>query len=470
MPTIKTDILIYLPYDQSQLSERSIQWLNSFRHIIEICFKQIVKKDFRVLQFFANNLQTLQKDEFDGNIVLQLFLSNEFNKNDLLSDHGVNIQPDEKLMFNLICFPEFTIDDYQANSSDNQINFFDEALKKSFDLNSNINALKNEVWLKFLDISLKIRKYLEKGDKKKSIKNGIIYLAETSHDQDYNRDILKRELEHQAYTLLPDGKLSDDLIQSSEQVHESLAKSFLSIHIIGNNYAPLIKNVEISSVELQNDLFNEVLAENANDIHRLVWIPVDIKPKSEKQKQYIENFKRNIELLKNTEIIQTPIEIFKNIVKKKAVELSKTKYKDKENQKVDSQKKVYIINNGTDGNTLEVIRKKLKDNRIDVLETSTHEDKIEHIKTHYANLVQCDAILIAYSSKNVQWLNSKLSDVLKAPGFGKRNRFLVKNIFNFTIEKPLIYLKVLDLEVHNLQKDETEKKVKSFIEKINKNV
>ncbi|PLX14832.1 MAG: hypothetical protein C0597_09495, partial [Marinilabiliales bacterium] len=298
---------------------------------------------------------------------------------------------------------------------------------------------------------------------------GNIYLAETSAEQNTNRETIIRELEHLGYKILPEVNFPKDMVSFSELVHSNMKESFLSIHIIGNFYAPLIENIEISSIELQNDLFHEVASElNANNqiIKRLVWIPPDIKPKSEKQKLYVESFKRNIELLKNTEIIQTPIEVFKTIIKDKAEEILQTKTVESHTEK--NSKSVYLISNNTDSNHYKEIKNLLAQNKFEILETIDSTNKIDLIQNHYYNIVNCDALLIDYSVENYQWLYSKLSDILKSPGFGRKNDFLAKSVLVNTLQAPEINIRINNLDLINNKKKDMNQSLAPFIEKIDK--
>jgi hypothetical protein len=219
-------------------------------------------------------------------------------------------------------------------------------------------------------------------------------------------------------------------MEFSDQVQNYMEESILSVHLLGNQYAPLLKNIEISKVELQNDIFSEVIsnndAENAK-LRRLVLIPPSLKARSEKQRNYIESFKRNIELHKNTEIIQTPLEDFKSIIQKRIdFELNDD---GKIVEDIVKGEFFYIIKDNSDNKKLDELKAGLKKQKIDFVETQTSRNKIELIKQHQKNLALCSGVIISYGSNNVQWLNSKLTDIIKSPGIGRKKPFLFKAIF-----------------------------------------
>jgi hypothetical protein len=432
------NIIVYIPNKKGSLSEKDIYWIDKFQTIISIGLKQIVKTDFNLnLEFEDFAL----KKKIGELLVIQMFLHNDFKAESVLNE---NSDSNTSGLINIYCDPEVE----QSMGAGFSVKLYDEITEKKVDLSEGINDLKNEVWLKFLDITYKIEELFYHINKKPEEAQQNIYVAQTSKDQNRNRKIIIRELEHLGYNVLPHKNFSSDLISYSDMVHENIKESVLSVHIFGNNYTPINKNIEISGVELQNDIFIEVAEEmisQKKNIHRLVWIPPDLKPKSEKQKLYIESFKRNIELLRNTEIIQAPVEIFKNIIENKIIGLTSVKEEISisENKKANS---VYIISSKEDEKYLKEIEQEFSKNKISVLVNANSQNKIDLLREHYHNLINCDGILIVYPNDNKQWLNSKLSDILKAPGFGRKKPFLFKTILHDSGNVPEFNIKINDLE------------------------
>ncbi len=451
------NIIVYIPNKKESLTVKDISWIEKFQTIISIGLKQIVKTNFNLNLEFEDLLKKKKTEEL---LVVQMFLNSDFkdisviNENSELKISGI---------LNIYCDPEID----QSISTGFSIKLYDEITEKKLDLSEGINELKNDVWLKFLDISYKIKEELYHLSKSSEETIQNIYVAQTSKDQERNRKIVIRELEHLSFNVLPHVSFPEDLISYGDMVHENIKKSILSIHILGNNYTPINKNIEISGVELQNDVFIEVaeelIAQNKN-IHRLVWIPPDLKPKSEKQRLYVESFKRNIELLRNTEIIQAPVEVFKNIIKNKIKGLTSEKEEItiSEEVKINS---VYVISNNQDNIFLETIRKELTKNKISVLEIAKSKEKIDLLREHYYNLINCDGLLIVYPDDNKQWLNSKLSDILKAPGFGRKKQFLFKAILHDSGNKPEMNIKINDLEILLANEKNPNDLLKPIIEK-----
>ncbi|MFP4025389.1 MAG: hypothetical protein ACLFVR_12770 [Thiohalospira sp.] len=142
----------------------------------------------------------------------------------------------------------------------------------------------------------------------------------------------------------------------------------------------------------------------------------------------LKNFKRNVELLENTEIIQTPVEVFKSIVKRRVDDINNTMPIVTKEPITTQTKSVYFIHSNTNEPGRQKIINYLKSNDFEIYELKEEKNKIDLIKQHQKYLINADAILIYYVSENFYWLKSKLNDLKKAPGFGKKEPFLAKAI------------------------------------------
>lgn len=465
MSNKNSDILIYVPFKKENLNETEINWLNAFQTILKIGLRQITKQGIGITNIISeDSIQGNEEITQNTKIIIQLLINTTYTHENLCNiEHFKSGK-----IINVICHPDIKEESSKQISS---FNLFDESLNKTINLSERIDELKNEIWLKFLDITYEIKKEVSTSAKQPKKLKGKIYVAETSSDQNFNRETIVRELEHLGFEVLPNVKFPKDMLTYSEFVHDNLIQCFLSIHLMGNYYAPLLNNIDISGIELQNDLFHEVAAEltaKNEVIRRLVWIPPDVKPKSEKQKLYIESFKRNIELLKNTEIIQTPIEVFKTIIRNKAEEFVNTETLSKPIAEENETKSVYLISNSINEKNLTLIKEYLLKNKINVLETTHKANKIDLIQEHYHHLINCNALLIDYSVDNIQWLNSKLSDILKSPGFGRKSKFLAKAVLLNSNSLPQLNLNISELDLIDNKEKDIAKRLNSFIEKINK--
>ena len=447
------DVLFHVPYNTENITDDDIRWIDNFQSILKVSVGQILKQNIKITNPIGKeNSSSKELTEFD--IVFQFIFNNDY-----VEDKCVQKSAKEKdqLLIQLISKPNIQLADISKSDHVKSYDLFGNNIKGYHNLD--IKNLKSDIWLKILDITYEIKQHLLTINK---TSDQIIYIAETSNDQEGNRENLIREFTHLGYKVLPDEDLPNDMLDFSEKVSEQMQNAILSVHIIGNQYAPLIENIEVSKVEIQNDIFSEIAASNSL-IKRYVWIPPNIKPKSEKQKQYIESFKRNIELLVNTEIIQTPLEVFKSILKKN-INVKDIDKKEKLEEEVKT-KSAYIMHTYDDLNKVNTIRKELKALDIDILNTNKENSKIDLIQEHKRNLVECDILIIFYSSENEQWLNSKLSDVIKSPGFGKNKDYNLKLLLLDTDIKPKSMLTLKDMEMLDIKDKDISGLISSLIEK-----
>ncbi len=454
MSTESFNVLFHVPYNTEQINDADITWLDNFQAILRISTEQILKQEINITNPFGKE-NKIVKDPNDFDIIIQFILHEDYQIDKCIQKI---ITKTDQLRIQLICKPNINISGLNQLHNIKTFDIFDHSRKGANDLI--IKNLNNDIWLKIIDITQELKAHLVQR-KRKSDK--IIFIAETSLDQKNNRQSLLREFTHLGFRVVPDTELPSDMMQFTEQASDLMNEAALSVHIIGNEYAPLLENIDVSKVEIQNDIFSEVAASNRL-IKRFVWIPPNLKPKSEKQKQYIESFKRNIELLVNTEIVQAPIELFKSILKEN-LDVSENTNNitfDKQEQK---GKTAYLIHSDDAENRAKEIKTILKKNNIQLLDNSNSTNKIEQIQQHKKNLVKCDLVFILYSSENEQWLNSKLNDIVKSPGFGKTKAFDLKVLLLDTDKKPMILSSLKDLQVIDIKNKNISEPISSLIEK-----
>jgi Domain of unknown function (DUF4062) len=313
------------------------------------------------------------------------------------------------------------------------INFFEKGEETDrivFQANENRNKPTQNKQKKFADLVYKIEKFYQKADKNEP--GGLkatVFLAETTSDQTANREIIKREIEQFGFKVLPENNLPEDATEFKSVVESDLKKSNLSVHIIGQEYGEIPKGEVHSFVDIQNKIASNIFREQINisaRFSRLIWIPPDLKNTSDLQNLYIKKLKEDFSGLNKAEILQIPLEAFKTFVLNKLKSISNADIK---NEPLDSKKtKVYLIFEKNDLSEVQVIINWLQQNNYETLTSSFFENDKNALSKHRENLVECDSVLIYKSGYNHSWLNSKLSDLLKAPGYGRKKPFSVKAI------------------------------------------
>jgi hypothetical protein len=330
-----------------------------------------------------------------------------------------------------------------------------------------------QYWMKMVDLAYDIYDtlvYLKQDTEKAEVKNiykrKTIYLAETGHDLSVQRNIIKRELQRHGYVVLPNQTLPGTLNDLEKLVQRDLSESNLSIHLIGSAYGEIPSGSDRSVVDIQNRLAAEKsirAKESKEDFTRLIWISPTLTNASERQKGFIENIKRDVEAQEGAEILQTPLEDFKNIMREELVEAGDRKASDDT-----GGKSVYLMHDRIDVADVKPIKEVLEKSGLRVLVPEFEGELLEVRKKHIDNLRSFDAAIIYKGKVNEQWVRMKALDLLKAPGFGRKKPIIGKAI----ITAPGSTLNVDSYKSQNLRVIENDpqrstESLKSFIEEFN---
>ena len=292
-----------------------------------------------------------------------------------------------------------------------------------------------QYWMKMVDLAYDIYDslvFLKDDSSKTEVKNifrrKTIYLAETGHDLSVQRNIIKRELQRHGYIVLPNQTLPSNVSDLEKVVKRDLEVCNLSIHLIGTAYGEIAEGSDRSVVDIQNKLSAEKSVrakENHEDFTRLIWISPNLTNASEKQKGFIENIKRDVEAQEGAEILQTPLEDFKNIMREELVDTS-------HDRKViiddNTGRSIYLMHDRVDGSEVTALKEAIEKSGFKVLLPEFEGELLELRKKHIDNLRNFDAAIIFKGKVNEQWVRMKALDLLKAPGFGRKKPIIGKAI------------------------------------------
>lgn len=312
----------------------------------------------------------------------------------------------------------------------------------TFDLNGK-SENDNKYWSKLVDLAYDITDMMNDltgNDQRKSIREiPTVFLAETSFDQTENRDMLKRELQHLGYHVLPVLQIPEDAEKAKQAIEQCLKQSIMTIHLLGSWYGDLIKNSKFSFIDFQIKTVKDYI--NAKDtVHKpyqVIWMPNDIKPTDQRQVLYLKRLKRD-EAQFRTEIIETPFEVFKTILNTRLDELTILPAKP-----VAEKNKLYMIYEKASASKMAEYADLIQKNGFELLLHSESGNNFFPLSTHINNLLSADAVLIYKGNSTMEWLNSKIRDLVKAPGYGKIKPFRVVEIISNqkTADKSLVFLK-----------------------------
>ncbi len=254
----------------------------------------------------------------------------------------------------------------------------------------------------------------------------IIYLAQAAADMGGNRNTIKRELIEHGFKVVPDTDLKAHKKDIKSYIQKLVDNSCMAIHMLGNAYGETMKDTGNSMAEMQVRYITEYLEATEKDpgysrqkeLNRLIWIDPEFNPVDSKQEELISQLKRNIENLHRTEIIQTPLELFKTLVinqlRRYSPRVSKPVKEEKSGGKL-----IYIIHAGDEQKEAIELARGLSAGGMDTGMLDYEKGQKHLLDDHKKYLRECDGAIVYYGNPNRLWLQSKVMDLLKAPGLGR---------------------------------------------------
>lgn len=427
----KKEISILIPERLDQLPENLQHWIYNFAGYLGILLDRILPDQTRI---------SIEKEllKIDDNKMVVLLLSPDFiAKNDLIKEIQKISDQDNKRMaasgiriprIFKVCIlplateqqPEFLRDyiDYQVCPAGMKIEDISFA-----------TGMKSTIWSVLVDLAYDISGSVMnmmdiKLGKQKGHRGPTIYLAETNPGQKENRDALRRELIQFGYHVVPYKPLSGDVTKIEKSINDLLNEASFAIHIVGNEYGDPLPGSKYSLVELQLRLSSIAGDSSArkDSFQRIIWFPPDLNPSDVKQQLFIEKLIRQEETMKVAEIVQTPLELLKSIVRRRISKKDEAFEKMSEVPLPDPPF-VYLLHEKKYEKEIEPVLSWFRKQNVNLISTGMVASVENIVRLHRYYLANCTGVLIHYSGDNAPWISSKLKDLLKAPGFGRIGPF-----------------------------------------------
>jgi hypothetical protein len=423
---------IYICHDIGNIPDNSDEWLHTFVDFLSVFLNRISKAKYNI--YFSGIKHVNLKNVVENTNVFIFVLKSDTLQSSAFAEEIKLIQTrcwdNEKkvLLLKILASPISEAAQPSFLSGISGFHFFDSKAP----VNSRLSLWMNEkiftskvILEQLADLVYQTESFFGKimETKVSDIPKSVVYLAETTADQVYNREILKRELEEYGFKVLPNRQLPQVAEEFQATVKSYLEQSSFSIHIIGGDYGEIPKGEVHSSIDIQNKMAAEWAKNSMNTsklFSRLIWVAPNAQITNDLQKHYIENLKHNGEELINAEIIQSPLEDFKSLIIKRIKMATQVNNNPQKNEI-----KVYIIHEETDIESVKNIATWLQSNGIATVCSEFNSTK-NLFAQHRQYLVESEAVLIYNSNHNPTWLSSKITDCMKAPGYGKKNPFLAK--------------------------------------------
>ncbi len=441
------DVLITFAERDNETERKSDSgWVTNFKKFLELMLFQVLGQKPNIL--LKSEFDSMTAANMNNAAVLVAVLSKDFAQSGHCLDTveafyknagqskvnrvfkvmkaPLGIQEQPPRLRELIGYDMFQLD-VETGAMKEYSDFFSQEAEKQY-------------WMKLVDLAYDIHEsliYLKEGTRaevKNLYRRKSIYLAETGHDLSVQRNIIKRELLRHGYIVLPNQTLPTQYHELEKLVRKDLQECSLSIHLIGSAYGEIPEGGDRSVVDLQNQLAAEqsiAKRKNGEEFSRLIWISPNLKNASDRQKSFIENIKRDIEAQEGAEILQNPLEDFKNIMREELLESQDRKTEDY------NGKAVYLVHDRVDGEEVSPYKDLLEKSGFKVLMPAFEGDLLDVRKKHIENLRNFDAAIIFKGKVNDQWVRMKVLDLLKAPGFGRKKPIKGKAILSSTLPNAL---------------------------------
>lgn len=251
-----------------------------------------------------------------------------------------------------------------------------------------------------------------------------IYLSETTFDLTGERDLIKRELQQQGHVVLPDRELPLRGPSLRDALREYLTRSSLSIHLLGGSYGIIPEEESRSLAEIQS----EAAEERGEDLRRIVWMPVDLEPRDERQRQFVNRFRLGLNGHRRIEVLQTSLEELKKHIEERIADKPKPPVAaDAANGGGPSS--VYLICDREDLADVTPLEDYLFGRGFNVFLPAMEGDDSSIREDHKANLIECDAVLVYYGRASDVWLRMKQRELQKVAGYGRARPLAAKAIY-----------------------------------------
>ncbi len=265
---------------------------------------------------------------------------------------------------------------------------------------------------------------------RKHSRSDRFFLPFTTRDQRAVRDDLVAELSRRNCKVLPEEQSHHEDIEGFKQeVLADLEKADLAIHLIGARYGTVLEGETRSLIELQNQWAAE--ESRKRGLKRLIWLPKNIGELTGQQFTFVDCLRTDRSALEGADFLEDTVENMKSIV----LELIKPKPKaaPPTEAAVVGEKKLYIWHDESDKDAVRELRKALKDKAVGglplkILLPVFDGDATSLREIQRQRLLECDAILIFWGGSSQAWVESGLSEIRKAPGFGRTQKFNTQHL------------------------------------------
>jgi serine/threonine protein kinase len=254
-----------------------------------------------------------------------------------------------------------------------------------------------------------------------------VYLATTTSDVADERDRIKRELLERGHMVLPDAPLPMLSRDVETMVRDCLAKCTIAIHLLGQRYGVTPEDSSESIPALQVRLTAEPGCRP--DLQRLIWMPGGGESADERQRAFVLRVQEDPALHYRAELIEGNLNLLKkDLIRRLAPPEEKPKAV-AHAKSPGGAAKLYLICDPKDEAAVEALEDYLFEQGLEVMLPAFDGNDADAAALHQDNLLTCDAVLVYYGAAPKAWVDIKLREVLKAPGYGRAAPIAVQAVY-----------------------------------------
>ncbi len=253
-----------------------------------------------------------------------------------------------------------------------------------------------------------------------------IFLAETTADLRADRDSLRRELLEMGHRVLPEGMLPLDRDELEASVRKYFDQCQIAVHLIGSRYGLIPEGAQESIVELQNRWAGAHT--RAHDLRRLIWIAPSQTPREDRQDRFIRSLRVDPEFQVGAEVIEGPLSSLKQLALQRLKPAEPPRLA-APSDAANHPPHVYLLYDRIDETDAAALQDWLFEQGLEVSIPDHGAEEEEAGRFHRETLCACDAVVVTFGEVRRTWVETKLRDLLKAPGFGRTMPFSVKAVY-----------------------------------------
>jgi hypothetical protein len=259
------------------------------------------------------------------------------------------------------------------------------------------------------------------------VAKGTVFLAETSFELREEREAIKRDLVRNGFEVLPDRALPLVGPELDTIVREQLARSKVSIHLVGLNYGVVPDGSSVSIVERQQALASE--AAQKSELSSVIWLRPGLAIEDERQRTFVHNLQTSTQVHATAELLELPLEELKAFIYRKLRPPAAVIVKAAATPVTQDHPRLYLLCDQLDVTAAQPLEDHLFSEGFEVVLPFFDDDETQARLEHEENLRSSDVILLYYGAGDELWLRRKLRELQKSAALGREGPLLARGIY-----------------------------------------